>query len=119
MATVVGVDKSWIGAALVQETRSGGDVRSGSVKRVASAVGEGAMAVQFVHEYLKEMGAPSQCLGRRGVLKKAAFPTILPSADFLTLRVASRRQAMISWTTWPWTSVRRKSRPWKRKVSFV
>jgi len=32
-----------------------GDVRSGSVKRVASAVGEGAMAVQFVHEYLKQM----------------------------------------------------------------
>ncbi|HKC27027.1 MAG TPA: FAD-dependent oxidoreductase [Jatrophihabitans sp.] len=27
-----------------------GDVRSGSVKRVASAVGEGAMAVRFVHE---------------------------------------------------------------------
>jgi thioredoxin reductase (NADPH) len=32
-----------------------GDVRSGSVKRVASAVGEGSMAVQFVHEYLKEV----------------------------------------------------------------
>ncbi len=32
-----------------------GDVRSGSVKRVASAVGEGAMAVRFVHEYLKDM----------------------------------------------------------------
>ncbi|MDB5353461.1 MAG: thioredoxin reductase [Planctomycetota bacterium] len=31
-----------------------GDVRSGSVKRVASAVGEGAMAVQFVHQYLKQ-----------------------------------------------------------------
>ncbi|HEY8559216.1 MAG TPA: FAD-dependent oxidoreductase [Pyrinomonadaceae bacterium] len=31
-----------------------GDVRSGSVKRVASAVGEGAMALQFVHEFLKE-----------------------------------------------------------------
>jgi thioredoxin reductase (NADPH) len=30
-----------------------GDVRSDSVKWVASAVGEGAMAVQFVHEYLK------------------------------------------------------------------
>jgi thioredoxin reductase (NADPH) len=29
-----------------------GDVRSGSVKRVASAVGEGAMAVAFVHEHL-------------------------------------------------------------------
>ena len=31
-----------------------GDVRLGSVKRVASAVGEGAMAVTFVHEYLAE-----------------------------------------------------------------
>ncbi len=30
-----------------------GDARSGSIKRVASAVGEGAMAVQFVHEFLK------------------------------------------------------------------
>lgn len=32
-----------------------GDVRAGSAKRVAAAVGEGAMSVQFVHEYLKEM----------------------------------------------------------------
>jgi thioredoxin reductase (NADPH) len=29
-----------------------GDVRSGSVKRMASAVGEGSMAVRLVHEYL-------------------------------------------------------------------
>ena len=29
-----------------------GDVRSGSVKRCATAVGEGAMAVRFVHEHL-------------------------------------------------------------------
>jgi thioredoxin reductase (NADPH) len=34
-----------------------GDVRSGSVKRVASAVGEGSMAVRFVHQYLAEMNA--------------------------------------------------------------
>lgn len=44
---------------LLETSRRGvfaaGDVRSGSVKRVASAVGEGAMAVQFVHEYLREM----------------------------------------------------------------
>ena len=44
---------------LLETTRPGvfaaGDVRAGSVKRVASAVGEGAMAVLFVHEYLKEM----------------------------------------------------------------
>jgi thioredoxin reductase (NADPH) len=32
-----------------------GDVRAGSVKRVASAVGEGSMAVQFVHEHLKDV----------------------------------------------------------------
>ena len=28
-----------------------GDVRSGSVKRVASAVGEGSMAIRQIHEY--------------------------------------------------------------------
>jgi thioredoxin reductase (NADPH) len=43
---------------LLETSRPGvfaaGDVRSGSVKRVASAVGEGSMAVQFVHEHLKE-----------------------------------------------------------------
>jgi thioredoxin reductase (NADPH) len=32
-----------------------GDVRAGSVKRVASAVGEGSMAVQFVHEHMKDL----------------------------------------------------------------
>ena len=31
-----------------------GDVRSGSIKRVAAAVGEGAVAVRMVHEYLRE-----------------------------------------------------------------
>jgi thioredoxin reductase (NADPH) len=29
-----------------------GDVRHGSIKRVASAVGEGAMAVQLIHQFL-------------------------------------------------------------------
>jgi thioredoxin reductase (NADPH) len=29
-----------------------GDLRHGSVKRVASAVGEGSIAVQFAHQYL-------------------------------------------------------------------
>jgi thioredoxin reductase (NADPH) len=33
-----------------------GDVRSQSMKRVASAVGEGSMAVHFVHEYLAAAG---------------------------------------------------------------
>jgi len=53
---------SWSSARqpfLLETSRPGvfaaGDVRSGSVKRVASAVGEGAMAVQFVHECLKYM----------------------------------------------------------------
>lgn len=31
-----------------------GDVRSGAMNRVASAVGEGAMAIKFVHQYLAE-----------------------------------------------------------------
>jgi len=29
-----------------------GDVRQGSVKRVASGVGEGSIAIQFIHQYL-------------------------------------------------------------------
>jgi thioredoxin reductase (NADPH) len=29
-----------------------GDVRRGTVKRVASAVGEGAIAIRLIHEYL-------------------------------------------------------------------
>jgi len=32
-----------------------GDVRHGSVKRVASGVGEGSIAVQFTHQYLSEV----------------------------------------------------------------
>ena len=44
---------------LLETSRPGvfaaGDVRQGSVKRVASGVGEGAMTVRFVHECLKEM----------------------------------------------------------------
>jgi len=30
-----------------------GDVRHSSIKRVASAVGEGSVAVQLIHQYLK------------------------------------------------------------------
>jgi len=32
-----------------------GDVRHGSVKRVASGVGEGSIAIQFVHQYLSKV----------------------------------------------------------------
>jgi thioredoxin reductase (NADPH) len=34
-----------------------GDVRTGSVKRVASSVGQGSIAVQLIHEYLREVRA--------------------------------------------------------------
>jgi thioredoxin reductase (NADPH) len=43
---------------LLETTRRGvfaaGDVRSGSVKRVAAAVGEGALVVRLVHERLSD-----------------------------------------------------------------
>jgi thioredoxin reductase (NADPH) len=45
------LETSWPGVFAV------GDVRSGSIKRVASAVGEGAMAVRFIHEHLQNVGA--------------------------------------------------------------
>jgi thioredoxin reductase (NADPH) len=31
-----------------------GDVRAGSVKRVAAGVGEGSMAIAFVHQYMAD-----------------------------------------------------------------
>jgi thioredoxin reductase (NADPH) len=37
-----------------------GDVRAGSVKRVASAVGEGSVVVQAVHRYLADVGDGAQ-----------------------------------------------------------
>ena len=36
-----------------------GDVRSGSVKRVASAVGEGSVVIQQVHRYLEAVHEPA------------------------------------------------------------
>jgi thioredoxin reductase (NADPH) len=58
------------GAASLLETDvpgvfAAGDVRSGSSKRCATAVGEGAMAVQFVHAYfsqraMEERAAPAR-----------------------------------------------------------
>lgn len=50
-------DKSFVPAFLetsVPGCFAAGDVRHNSVKRVASAVGEGAMAVTFVHRYLHD-----------------------------------------------------------------
>jgi thioredoxin reductase (NADPH) len=40
-----------------------GDVRSGSIKRCTSAVGEGAMAVTLVHQYLAEIGVRGRPMG--------------------------------------------------------
>jgi thioredoxin reductase (NADPH) len=43
---------------LLETSRPGvfavGDVRAGNVKRVASAVGEGSIAVSFIHQFLAE-----------------------------------------------------------------
>jgi thioredoxin reductase (NADPH) len=39
-----------------------GDVRSGSVKRVASAVGEGSVVIQHVHRYLESTDARSRAV---------------------------------------------------------
>lgn len=41
-----------------------GDVRHGSVKRVAAGVGSGAIAVQLVHQYLARDASPSAAVGR-------------------------------------------------------
>ena len=64
---------------LLETSRPGvfaaGDVRSGSIKRVASAVGEGAMAVQFVHEYLREIAVGAPRGGRPAVRAPSRGPS--------------------------------------------
>jgi thioredoxin reductase (NADPH) len=52
-AGAAGVGTSPFGAS-IEGIYAIGDVRSGSVKRVASAVGEGSVVVQAVHQYLSE-----------------------------------------------------------------
>jgi len=49
-----------------------GDVRSDSVKRIASAVGEGSICVQFVHRTLREMSVSSQQRAATSAIAKAA-----------------------------------------------
>jgi thioredoxin reductase (NADPH) len=46
-----------------------GDVRSGSVKRIASAVGEGSICVQFVHRALPELSVEAQRMSARPALQ--------------------------------------------------
>jgi thioredoxin reductase (NADPH) len=43
-----------------------GDVRYGPIKRVAAAVGEGSMAIAFVHQYLREAQAAEAVLAPAG-----------------------------------------------------
>jgi thioredoxin reductase (NADPH) len=49
-----------------------GDVRSGSVKRVATAVGEGSMAVRFVQEHLAGREHAERAARQRAQLERAA-----------------------------------------------
>lgn len=58
-----------IGSGVMETSRSGvfaiGDVRSGSVKRVAAAVGEGAQVVAALHAYLAQGDAVAPQTARR------------------------------------------------------
>jgi thioredoxin reductase (NADPH) len=63
-----------------------GDVRRGAVKRVASAVGEGSVAIRVVLHYLSPVAAQLQALG-----KSAACPA--PNAD---LRARRRRSLQLT-----------------------
>lgn len=60
-----------------------GDVRSGSAKHVASAVGEGAMAIHFIHRTLAELWRRSRSRDRFG---KRLKPDIVGYRFFLKSR---------------------------------
>jgi thioredoxin reductase (NADPH) len=58
-----------------------GDVRHGSIKRVASGVGEGSMAIAFVHQYLAQTApaaALATAMNRPGETTIGAKPVSTP-----------------------------------------
>ena len=70
-----------------------GDVRHGSVKRVAAAVGDGAMAVALVHRRLeeREQGPPRQCRRDPGDIGAPRFE--LGTSPTRTVRATRLRYA--------------------------
>ena len=54
-----------------------GDIRAGSVERVASAVGEGSVAVSSVHGFLAGRG---QCLGLKSSARASCGPWAAPAS---------------------------------------
>ncbi len=63
-----------------------GDVRHASVKRVASAVGEGAIAVQLVHNLLTD---GPQSLAGAGLSTSFSHPAATGGNDFAVLRLGA------------------------------
>jgi uncharacterized NAD-dependent epimerase/dehydratase family protein len=51
-----------------------GDVRSGSVKRVAAAVGEGAQVVAGLHSFLATVDRPETAVSRRAARRSNGVP---------------------------------------------
>ncbi len=93
---------------LLETSRPGvlaaGDVRSGSIKRVASAVGEGSMAVRLVHEHLTALGrdAGSDATGSDVGLVDVAPAPVLAGLERPHDRVADRvrvRRERGGWAT--------------------
>ena len=80
-----------------------GDVRHGSIKRVASGVGEGSIAIAFVHQHLAslvttETSREISLRANQGVrwrAGRAGAPGRLPRI-YITGRALSRCQALIS-----------------------
>jgi thioredoxin reductase (NADPH) len=59
-----GADADGLLETSVRGIFAAGDVRSGSTKRCATAVGEGAMAVQFVHGHLADLSRGERTAAR-------------------------------------------------------
>jgi hypothetical protein len=55
---VAGRTRSFLLETSLPGVFAAGDVRSGSIKRVTAATGEGAMAVRLAHEHLEDLGIP-------------------------------------------------------------
>ena len=78
-----------------------GDVRHGSIKRIASAAGEGAMSVAFVHQHLA--GPAAQRPGRSTVNVPAqrSFPSACNGSSRQPRSPGPRTRTAPASTSWP------------------
>ena len=78
-----------------------GDVRHGSIKRVASAVGEGSISVQFIHQYLARLLRPMTDVQQSSKVEQVEAASLPPSCKRCPVFAGvSLQKTFAAWARW-------------------